>query len=333
MHALLFGLFGPSTLSGDGDEAPRIDAPNKRGEREGPSGQHAHLRIIQGRMRQLFVRHTRTHTIDWPSDDVDALLVAAAAKAGVSLDAAWLSYGGRVLRSGRSLRSYGLAAGATVHLAVRGRGGVATFRMHGAYVRSSVRQDSARAESSHPTAVPSQPPPQPSPPLDDQLAKGPPLTDVMQALTSLDDRLVAVLEREDIRLVRCEWLEGQPPDFKMPMRQELEKLEEEGVAPSPLLSGVEAVRLIREANRSVGVMSHPWLSPGKIHPLFSHPLFSQRIPSEYVSRESGPCGGAAQALEARAGGASSSRGLLLRVSLTPLSHRGSSTPSPPIHTP
>ena len=65
----------------------------------------------------------RTHTIDGPSDDVDALLEAAVAKAGVPRDAAWLSYGGRVLQSGRSLRSYGVAAGATVHLAVRGPGG------------------------------------------------------------------------------------------------------------------------------------------------------------------------------------------------------------------
>ena len=99
---------------------------------------------------QLFVRHERTNTVDCPSDDVDALLVAAAAKTGVPRDAAWLSYGGKVLRAHRSLRSYGVAAGATVHLAVRGRGGVATFRMHGAYVRSSVRQDSARATANQP---------------------------------------------------------------------------------------------------------------------------------------------------------------------------------------
>ena len=34
---------------------------------------------------QLLVRHIRTHTIDGPSDNVDALLEAAAAKAGVPL--------------------------------------------------------------------------------------------------------------------------------------------------------------------------------------------------------------------------------------------------------
>ena len=234
-------------------------------------------RLQVGPPPQLLVRHTRTHTIDCPTDDVDAMLTAVATKLGVPRDAAWLSYSGRVLQSGRSLRSYGVAAGATVHLAVRGRGGVATFRMHGTYTRSSVRQDSARAESSRPAAVPSRPPPQPSTPPDDQLAKGRPLTDVLQALTRLDDRLVGVLASEDIRLVRCEWLERQPPDFKMPMRQELEKLEKEGVTPSPLLSGAEAVRLIREANRSIGVMSHPWLSPGKMHALFpptSLPSFS-----------------------------------------------------------
>ena len=242
--------------------------------------------------------------------------MAVAAKLGVPRDAAWLSYGGRVLQSGRSLRSYGVAAGATVHLAVRGRGGVATFRMHGTGARSSVRQDSARAGSSRPAAIPSQRPPQTLPPLDDQVAKRPLLTDVLQALTSLDDRLVAVLERGDIRLVRSEWAERQPPDFKMPMRQELEKLEEEGASPSPLLSPAEAVALIREANRSVGVTSHPWLSAGKTRlacplPFSSSPLcVFALICSVRPPRQSRPCGGADQALKARAGGESSSQGLL-----------------------
>ena len=206
--------------------------------------------------------------------------MAVAAKLGVPRDAAWLSYGGRVLQSGRSLRSYGVAAGATVHLAVRGRGGVATFRMHGTCARSSVRQDSARAGSFRPAAI--IPSPQTLPPLDDQVAKGPLPTDVLQALTSLDDRLVAVLERGDIRLVRSEWAERQPPDFKMPMRQELEKLEEEGASPSPLLSPAEAVALIREANRSVGVTSHPWLSAGKTRLACPSLLFfsAQRICSD-----------------------------------------------------
>ena len=66
--------------------------------------------------------------------------------------------------------------------------------------------------------------------------------------------------------MRSEWLGKQPPEFKMPMRQELEKLEQSGASPSPLLSPDEAVALIREGTRGVGVVSHPWLSPGDPDP-------------------------------------------------------------------
>ena len=90
--------------------------------------------------------------------------------------------------------------------------------------------------------------------------------ELYQALTSLDDRLVEVLANGAIRLVRTAWVQLQPADFKMPMRQELETLEREGASPSPLMSPEEAVALIREGNRGVGVTSHPWLSPGNPDP-------------------------------------------------------------------
>ena len=45
-------------------------------------------------------------------------------------------------------------------------------------------------------------------------------------LSTLDDRLVAVLEEGDIRLLRVKWLESQPEGYGMQRRQELEALQE-----------------------------------------------------------------------------------------------------------
>ena len=201
---------------------------------------------------QLLVRHSRTVTVDGlrPQDDIRALVTAVEAKTRVPRDALWLAHQGKPLQPERTLASYGVAAGATVHLAVRGRGGVATFRMHGTYARSSsVRQDSTRSESSRPTAVPPPPlPPQPSPPLENELAR---------ALSTLDERLAKALVQSaegglvPIRLVRASWLLDQPRILR---RQDLEALESQGQ--SPLLSPDEAVALIRKCDRSVGVLSY-----------------------------------------------------------------------------
>ena len=79
--------------------------------------------------------------------------------------------------------------------------------------------------------------------------------DVHNALTALDDKLVEVLRSGGIRLVNTKWLLAQPADYRMPRRQELERLERSGVSPSPLLSPVQAVALIRRGDRSVGVLS------------------------------------------------------------------------------
>ena len=46
-------------------------------------------------------------------------------------------------------------------------------------------------------------------------------------LSTLDDRLVAVLEAGDIRLLRVKWVESQPEAYGMQRRQELEALQEE----------------------------------------------------------------------------------------------------------
>ena len=85
-------------------------------------------------------------------------------------------------------------------------------------------------------------------------------------LTKLDDDLVAVLATGAIRLIRSAWFLAQPDDFRMPFRQKLEELERGGVSPSPLLSPDEAMRLIKRGDRSAGVVSHAWLSPGNPDP-------------------------------------------------------------------
>ena len=82
----------------------------------------------------------------------------------------------------------------------------------------------------------------------------------MRALTSLDDRLLVAFEHQDIRLLRSKWLLQQPPSFRLPRRQDLEAREQEDE--SPLLSGEEAVKLIRKCKRNMGSLTHGWLTPG-----------------------------------------------------------------------
>ena len=74
-----------------------------------------------------------------------------------------------------------------------------------------------------------------------------------RVLSQLDERLVAALRREDIRLLRPSWLLAQSDEFRLPRRQKLEEMERSGE--SPLLSGAEAVALVRRAARAVGVLS------------------------------------------------------------------------------
>ena len=79
--------------------------------------------------------------------------------------------------------------------------------------------------------------------------------EMYQALSALDERLIAALRSGDIRLVRASWLLVQPDGFHMPYRQELEALEASGVTPSPLLSPDEAVAIIKKGDRSACILS------------------------------------------------------------------------------
>ena len=81
-------------------------------------------------------------------------------------------------------------------------------------------------------------------------------TEILVALTALDDRLALVLGSGDIRLVRSAWVLAQDPhSFRMPHRQALEAMERSGVSPSPLFSPQEAEALLRCGQRGVGVLS------------------------------------------------------------------------------
>ena len=63
--------------------------------------------------------------------------------------------------------------------------------------------------------------------------------EIYDALTPLDDRLVKVLLKGDIRVLRCTWLITRPDGYRLQTRQELEALERSG-GEKPLLSLEEA---------------------------------------------------------------------------------------------
>ena len=90
--------------------------------------------------------------------------------------------------------------------------------------------------------------------------------EIHRALSAFDDRLAGALRAAIIRLLRAEWLLAQPEDFKLPYRQQLEELEKSGTSPSPLLSPEEAVALLLQGDRSLGAVTHGWLSPGDPDP-------------------------------------------------------------------
>ena len=101
-------------------------------------------------------------------------------------------------------------------------------------------------------------------------------TEVLSTLTRIDDRLVEVLARGDIRLVRVAWLHQQAEDFIMPYRQQLEAMESAGASPSPLLSPEEAVELIRRGDRSVGALTYGWVSPSQPDPRRIRVIYTKR---------------------------------------------------------
>ena len=85
----------------------------------------------------------------------------------------------------------------------------------------------------------------------------------MVVIASLDDRLVRALESGDIRLLRPAWVLLQPEGARLKRRQELELIEG---SVSPLLTPSEASALVKQCNRSVGVLTYGWLSPGDSDP-------------------------------------------------------------------
>ena len=90
--------------------------------------------------------------------------------------------------------------------------------------------------------------------------------EVHRALAAFDASLANALGAAIIRLLRSEWLLAQPAGFTLPYRQQLEELERNGASPSPLLSPEEAVALLQQGNRSIGSVTHAWLSPGNPDP-------------------------------------------------------------------
>ena len=97
---------------------------------------------------------------------------------------------------------------------------------------------------------------------------------------ALDDRLVEALEREDIRLLRVEWLLAQPANFKMQRRQDLEQIERADSGQSPLLVGTESAALIRSGKRQVAGLSYGWLLPWDPDPTGERTALLRRALSE-----------------------------------------------------
>ena len=81
----------------------------------------------------------------------------------------------------------------------------------------------------------------------------------LSILSQLDDHLVHVLSTGAIRLLRVAWIKRQPAGYRIESRQELER---EQAGESPLLTPTEAVDLVLQCSRAVGVLSYGWLSPG-----------------------------------------------------------------------
>ena len=89
-----------------------------------------------------------------------------------------------------------------------------------------------------------------------------PSDDLLQRLSSLDNRLVQALKRGDIRFLRSAWVNQQPDTYRLQWRQELEKRDCQG-AQSALMSPKEAVTLVRKRNRGAGALTYgPSHEPG-----------------------------------------------------------------------
>ena len=88
------------------------------------------------------------------------------------------------------------------------------------------------------------------------------------------------LQREDIRLLRVEWLLSQPEGYKMQRRQDLEERERADRVLSPLFSGAESVQLIRNGKREIAGLSYGWLLPWDPDPTGERTALLRRALSE-----------------------------------------------------
>ena len=73
-----------------------------------------------------------------------------------------------------------------------------------------------------------------------------------------DDIIRITLHTKAIRLLNVNWLLTKPPDWRMPRRQALEVLEEQGE--EPFVSADKACMLLQDRRRSIVILSHPWLT-------------------------------------------------------------------------
>ena len=75
-------------------------------------------------LRQLFVRYKSTFTVNGPFLTTAEVKTAIQAKFGVPLQAQVLTFAGKALDDANSIALYSVCNGSTLHLALRGRGGV-----------------------------------------------------------------------------------------------------------------------------------------------------------------------------------------------------------------
>ena len=84
--------------------------------------------------------------------------------------------------------------------------------------------------------------------------------EVRHSLADMDEVLLARLSDRDIKLLNRDWLlsvHESDPDWRMPKRQELERMRFSAARPA-FLTAVRAVQLVEAQNRSICVVSYGW---------------------------------------------------------------------------
>ena len=119
--------------------------------------------------------------------------------------------------------------------------------------QSPLAAPSPPAATLSPTSVKADPPP--NRPAPHELGD---VSEALEQLASLDDRLEKVLRAGDICLFRSKWLLEQEPSYRIQRRQDLDE--------RALLSCKEAVELIKRRNRCIGALTYGWPSAGDPDP-------------------------------------------------------------------